>query len=183
VRALLAVVLWLLPLLAWGGGDPQVQVYRQDGRYWVQVDTTIAARPERVLAVLQDYGHLGRLDSSVLESRVLEQHPHGARVHVRLQGCALFFCTEMEEVLDYEASPDESRLTATIEAGGTGFRAGVMRWELEEAPGHRCRLRYRAELEPAFWVPPLLGTWMLKRFLRQRALDMTVSLDRWVSAR
>jgi hypothetical protein len=182
VHPLLAAGLWLLPLLAWGGDEPQVQVQRQEGRYWVRVDTVIAAPPERVLAVLQDYEHLGRLHKSVLDSRILEQHAGGARVRVRLEGCVLFFCTESEEVLDYEASPDGSRLTATIEPSEKGFRSGHMRWDLEAAPRRRSRLRYQAELEPAFWVPPVLGTWMLKRFLRQLALDMTVSLNRLVSS-
>ena len=181
MRLILAAGLWLLPLLAWGANEPQVQVQRQEGRYSVRVDTAIAAPPERVLAVLQDYEHLGRLHKSVLESRILEQHARGARVQVRLRGCVLFFCTEMEEVLDYDASPDGSWLTATIEPSDTGFRSGRMRWDLEEAPQHRSRLRYQAELEPAFWVPPLLGPWMLKRSLRQLALDMTASLNRLVS--
>jgi hypothetical protein len=44
------------------------------------------------------------------------------------------------------------------------FKYAVSEWLLEPA-GEGTNVTYKLELEPDFWVPPVLGPWLLKRTL------------------
>ncbi|MEA2079826.1 MAG: hypothetical protein U9P00_08215, partial [Pseudomonadota bacterium] len=46
----------------------------------------------------------------------------------------------------------------------------------QEAAG--TRILMRSELAPDFWIPPLLGPWLIKRELRAEALQTMHNLER-----
>jgi hypothetical protein len=44
--------------------------------------------------------------------------------------------------------------------------------------GSRTRLHYEATRVAAFWIPPLIGPWAIKRTLREQLESGIVSLER-----
>ena len=60
------------------------------------------------------------------------------------------------------------------------FRRGIYRWQLR-GENAATRMRFTAVLEPDFWVPPLIGPWMIKRKLLEEfgTLFTPATLLRW----
>ncbi len=175
MRYALLACLGLLPL-AVVGAEAQVEVSRDHDRYRVRVDAHIDAPPTEVLAQLQDYDHLSRLHKTVVESAILSREAHRARVVVRMQGCILFFCRVVTQTLDFHSDPDGRYMVAIMDPADSDFKYGRMRWDLQADAPSATRLRYQAEVVPDFWVPPLIGPWVIQRRLRGVALEMTEAL-------
>ena len=54
---------------------------------------------------------------------------------------------------------------------------GQARWRLENSSGD-TRLLFEARIRPAFWVPPLIGPWVIGRVLREEARSTCDGLER-----
>ena len=175
MRHLLLACLWLLPLAA-AATEAFVEVRRDDDRYLVNVDAHIDAPPARVLDQLQDFDHLSRLHRTVVESKVLARQEHRARVEVRMKGCILFFCRVVTQTLDFQTDPGGRYMVAVMDPEESDYKYGRMRWELALGSRDTTRLRYQADIIPDFWVPPLIGPWVIQRRLRSVALEMTEAL-------
>ena len=155
-----------------------MEVRRDGDRYRVTVDAHIEASPPQVLALIRDFDHLNRLHSSVVESETLSLEEHHAQVFVRMQGCILFFCRTVSQMLDFRSDPGGRYMVATMDPTQSDFKYGRMRWELQATARNTTRLRYQADMVPDFWVPPVIGPWVMKRRLRGVALEMTDALGR-----
>ena len=177
MRCLPLTWLWLLPV-AVAAEPAQVEVRQDEDRYRVTVDARIDAPPARVLALLRDFDHLNRLHSSVVESRILSLQENRARVFVRMRGCILFFCRTVTQMLDFRSDPQGRYMVATMDPAESDFKYGRMRWELQTTAQSTTRVRYQADLVPDFWVPPLIGPWVIKHRLRGVALEMVDALGR-----
>ncbi|MDJ0891018.1 MAG: SRPBCC family protein [Gammaproteobacteria bacterium] len=177
MRALLLAGLWLLPLAQVpAASEADVQVRRDRDRYRVIVHARIDAPPARVMSQLQDFDNLDRLHSSVVESRALSRQDTQARVHVRMQGCILFFCRIVTQTLDFQYDTQGRYMVAIMDPAESDYKYGRMRWELQLDAKDTTRLRYQADVVPDFWVPPLIGPWVIKRRLGSVALEMTEAL-------
>ncbi len=107
---------------------------------------------ERISPVYKDSGYAGHAaDGTPL-------------VYTVVHGCVLFFCRDMKRVsrlmveapnhIETDALPDRS-----------DFKYSRSEWTLK-AMGEGTEVTYRLTMEPKFGVPPLVGTWVLKkRFL------------------
>lgn len=135
-----------------------LEVEHADNAYRVRLQARIDAPPDRVRARLTDYDHLAELNPAILLSRL--QREEGRRiVHTRLQACVLFFCRNLDRYEQLvEERPDLIR-TRLLPRGH--FRAGEAVWRLQLAPGGTL-LRYQARMEPAFFIPPLIGPAMVR---------------------
>ena len=70
-------------------------------------------------------------------------------------------------------------LRARLLAQGGDFRAGSGRWVVGSCPAAplvSC-LRVRIELVPTFWVPPLIGPWVLRRKMEEEARRTSAGLE------
>jgi hypothetical protein len=56
------------------------------------------------------------------------------------------------------------------------FRHARELWQLQPHAGG-TRLTYQAEFEPAFFVPPLIGPWLIKARLRSELEDIAARLE------
>ncbi len=155
-----------------------MEVRRDGDRYRVNVDAHIDTSPAQVFALIRDFDHLNRLHKSVVESTILSVQENEARVFVRMQGCILFFCRTVTQMLDFRSDPQGRYMVATMDPAESDFKYGRMRWELQATARHTTHLRYQADLIPDFWVPPLIGPWVVKRRLLGVALEMTDALGR-----
>jgi hypothetical protein len=57
--------------------------------------------------------------------------------------------------------PDAHTIEASMVKGEGDFRSGEARWVLQEHEG-ATRLHFSHVFEPDFWVPPLIGPWMIE---------------------
>jgi hypothetical protein len=143
-----------------------LEVDRHRGRYELLADTHLAAPAEAIYEVLMDYddGGFGRISSVYKESDYLEPAEDGTPiVYTLMEGCVMFFCKSMRRVERLEAeAPHYIRTTALPEE--SDFKYSRSEWELESVEGG-TNVRYRLIMEPDFWVPPVVGPWVLKRTL------------------
>lgn len=173
-----------------------LKVKREGQRYFVASHARIDAPIEAVYNVLIDYDRLHELTSTFEETRVVEGAEDEAQrlVYLRARGCVAFFCKtivrydrlELERPRDIVAVAVPAP-TSSTEGDSESVAYSYSHWELsEEEDG--THVLYSMEMEPPFWVPPLVGPWAVKRKLasgagdaaqrvEQRALGLPVVLD------
>ncbi len=164
-RCLPLLALWFLASAAHAAEIRELDVQHEDGRYTVRFDVLLAAPIERLKYFLTDYDRYTDHFASIKESRVLSRTPPGTvRVRFKLRSCILFFCRSVIQVKDISEKPDGA-IEARIDPAASDFRDAVEHWRLTDERG-QTRLQYRAELTPTFYVPPLIGPWLIKRQIR-----------------
>lgn len=168
LASVLALVLALEPLDA---ADLEVvTVEREDERYVLHSETVLAATPAQLYALLTDYDAFTKFTSAFAESRNVEPDEEGRpRFYTRMEGCVLLFCVTFERHGHLELKPD-TLITAIVDPETSDFRYSVETWELIEQEGGTL-LVYDFEMEPDFWVPPIVGPFYIRRALRAGAVD------------
>ena len=143
-----------------------VEVKRNRDRYQVVADTHLAAPPSAISAILTDFDNdrYQQISDIYKESSYLPPDSDGTPlVYTRVEGCLLLFCRSMRRVERLEmVKPRFIRATAVPER--SDFKYSLAEWTLEPE-GDGTRVVYRMEMEPAFWLPPFVGPWFLKRTL------------------
>lgn len=161
----------------WAGEVLDVGVTRTDQRYAVDIDARFNAPMERLRVLLTDYPNLSRINDSIVRSTVLERvsaQQHKLRIEAHV--CAGIFCKDLVQVQDVSVLPDGSILATTL-APESDFRYGIARWQFwNEVNG--TRMRFHSEIEPAFWVPPIIGPWLIQRALQAETLKSVANLER-----
>lgn len=144
-----------------------IDIGRDGTVYSLYAETFLEASPESISNVLLDYERFGRISSVYKEYGYLDPLPDGTPVvFTRMEGCLLkIFCKSMTRVEKLEvAEPDHIRTVTLPER--SDFKRSISEWSLEaEADG--TRLTYSLEMEPDFFVPPIVGPLMLKRTLKR----------------
>ncbi len=149
----------------------------QANTYFVEVDALVEVPEQRVRELLTDYDNLGRVNAAIEESEILlTRGPGNYRVRTVTMACVFLFCKRIHQVQDVIESADGS-ITATVIPAQSDFRHGYARVNLWQEPGG-TRVLIRSEVEPDFWIPPIIGPWLIKRKLRSEALETVANLER-----
>ncbi|MGQ0502109.1 MAG: SRPBCC family protein [Panacagrimonas sp.] len=182
---------WPLLLAVTVGGEAlafellDIAVERADARYRVHMSVTLDASARAAYEVFSDVTQLPRINPAVLEARTLpEPVAAGQRVMTRVRVCISFFCRQLRQVQDMQFLPGATggEIRAEVIPERSDLRYGRASWSLEDC-GHRACLRFDAELEPDFWVPPLIGPWLIQRKLRGEAMETSAGIERLAQAR
>lgn len=154
----------------------ETRVTHDDGRYMVKFNVRIDADKATVRRHLTDYARYTRLSDSIRESRVIAIHsPDRARVAVTLDSCILVFCKTLRIVREVETRANGDLVTV-VDPKESDFRYAHERWQII-GDGTGTRLVYDAELVPSFYVPPLIGPWLIKYRIRQELWTMAERLE------
>jgi hypothetical protein len=156
-----------------------LDVTRQRGRYMLEAEARLAATPESIYAVLTDYddNRYSRISRAYKESRYLEPAADGTPlIYTRLEGCALWHCMSLErtERLETEAP---YHIKSIVLPESSNFKYSTSEWLLER-DGDDTKMIYKLEMEPDFFVPPIVGPWYLKRTLSQGGLRAVMRIER-----
>lgn len=176
--------LCLLALTADASQLLRLDVSQDRGVYEIHVEMEFDAPAEYIRYLLTDFENLERLNASITSSEILASlQPDVVRVRTEISNCLLFFCMKLKKVED--VSEDASgRIITVIDPDSSTFRNGVASWEIN-GHGNRSRVVHHARLEPDLWVPPWIGTAILKDALRreirasfENIVDMSRRCDR-----
>lgn len=164
-RAAVALVGAALCGALFAGEVLRTELSHSDGRFTVAFDVRIHGDYARVRRVLTDYAQYTKHFDSILESKVLKTNAAGERVKFRVQSCVLFFCKTVTAVKDIVTDADGT-IHAVTDPKVSDFQSADERWRITR-DGNATRLRYNAEIVPAFYSPPFIGPWLVKRHIRR----------------
>lgn len=159
---------------ALGASFERAEVTHEAGRYRLRFVVDLAAATPAVRALLTDYDHLDRLSAHIIESQRLTAGG-GSRVRIVLEACVLVFCKTVRRVMAVETRANGDILTLADPAHSDFHHAREI-WQVN--PSDRgTRLVYEAEFEPSFFVPPLIGPWLIKSRLRGALEEIATRLE------
>ncbi len=166
----LAVSVALAALPARGADLLDVSVEKEGERYTMASRTYFEAPPEAVFEVLSDYDRFERISSIFEDVRFIAPASDGTpRAFTLMKGCVLFFCKTIERIEELHFTP-HSRIVAEVEPEHSDFAYGRTEWRFIPS-GSGTEVHYRMEMEPGFWVPPLIGPYIMKRSFRSDAVE------------
>ena len=178
-----------LPLLLWlvlgcqavhAGKVLLAQVEHDRGLYRIELDMHLDAGKGHVWRLLTDYDNYGQLNDAVQESEILGEQGAGRyRVRTVTRACVYFFCKTVRQVQDVAEIPGRY-ISASVLPAMSDFRHGVARVYLWPE-GSGTRVRILAEVEPDFWIPPVIGPWLISRKLHSEALETLRNVERLAS--
>jgi hypothetical protein len=128
----------------------------------------------RTWQVLTDYGRMAEYVHSLEVSRVVSRERNSAVVEQKGEARVLFFSYPINVRLAVTEHPYE-RVESRAIAGN--FREMRGAYVLEAREG-RIKLRYTGRLVPDFFIPPLIGTLVLRRNVEETFRAMVEEIER-----
>jgi hypothetical protein len=160
------------------GKIAEVEVFEHGGAFKIKAVAVIGAPASYVREVLTDYMHIYRLNPSIIESGVLEQHEDGAvSVRTRVIGCAAYFCNELERVEKVQVLPSGD-IQAEIVPEKSQFRSGQTFWSIKNLGEDSCEVTYNSDVEPDIYIPPVVGQFLIKKSIRQEIQVSFTNLEK-----
>ena len=154
----------------------ELQVSESEGFYRIELAMQMQAPAQYVRRVLTDYEHIYRLDPAIVDSEILPSPEDGAvRVRTRIDDCIGFFCMKIDRVEDVRELEHGGLLATTVPTPGS-FRSGFAEWQIR-ARGWRTEVIYQAQMEPDFFIPPVIGSYFIKQKLRKNTLASLARIE------
>lgn len=173
----LVLCLLLVPLQAGGGEILESSIAVHDARYRVSVTARIDAPPRAVYDTITDYPGLPEVTPAIRSVEVLQVlGPGRHRIETITVACILIFCKEVRQVQDVEQR-DAWRIEAVTLPAVSDFKSGLAHWRLVPVEGG-TELHFTQLFEPDFWVPAMIGPWMIERLLLKEVRATTAYIER-----
>lgn len=154
---------------------------KRDGIYYATTEIWLDAAHDRVYEVLSDWDLSAQFTSLITDSRDLPPDETGKPgFYMRIKGCVLFFCRAFEREGWVEFEPI-TLIRAVADAERSDFELSDEIWHFE-TDGSGTRIRYEMEMKPKFWVPPIIGPYVLKKKIRDSGVEALERIERYVKA-
>lgn len=161
----------------------RLEITRVDSRFGMALSARLQVPLEDSYRVLGDFDQLPLINDAVEQVRLLDGAAPGAqRLYTRVRVCVWLFCTRLEQVQDMWpiVAGDARGYNAAVLPELSNLRFGNARWHLRDCDGQTC-LQFDAQLEPDFWVPPVIGPWAIARAMRREAIATAEGIERRAS--
>ena len=164
--------------LASAGEVENINASHRDGTYFLELDATVSANQELVYRIATDDENLEKLNDLLVESTLLSQPGDPVKIRRMVsQTCVLFFCFKASAVVQVKEINNRVIIT-TVDATQSDFDYGRTRWEITPNDEQTTRVHFQSELKPSFWIPPLIGPWVIKNKMRSEAKQTIEQLEK-----
>jgi carbon monoxide dehydrogenase subunit G len=159
-----------------GAAQTEVAVSRSDRKFVVHARTDVNADRETVWRVLTDYENYPAFVPGLRLSRIVHLQPR--RVEQIGEFGVFFFRKDVRSMLEIQEWPSTRILFRSL--GGD-----LKKLETEvtiSGTGSQQTIRYSSEIEPDFWVPPLIGTSIVRISIRGKLQAVSEEIERRAAA-
>lgn len=130
-----------------------------------------------LLALLTDYPRVSKANDSIQSVEVLPAPAADVtRLKAHLKICVWFYCRQLAQVQDMSLL-GTGHLQAVMLPEQSDYKYGLANWRMI-SEGQGSRLLFDVTVEPDFWVPPLIGPAIIKRKLKQEAVETVVGIEK-----
>lgn len=158
----------------------QLEITHDGARYRLALSARLDAPAAASYRSFSDFSLLPQINNAVEKVSILPGAAAGAtRVQTTVRVCVSFFCRRLQQVQDIRPlpGPQTMGLEAVVLPALSNLRYGHAIWQMSECGTQTC-LKFNAELEPDFWVPPLIGPWAIERAMRREAVQTAQGIER-----
>jgi ribosome-associated toxin RatA of RatAB toxin-antitoxin module len=154
----LAFPAWCYP------ADISLQAVRHGERFEVEAVADFEAEVPLAWEVLTDYDRLAEFIPGMQSSRIVSRSHDSVIVDQSGDARLLFFSFPIQVRLEIQEYPYRRIVSRAVDGN---FKEMVGAYTLEAA-GRRVLLRYSGSLTPAFSIPPLIGTILVRNTMEKR---------------
>jgi len=163
--SLLVTALLLFPGQSYSAELRDIQVERNDNYYRLISETWFDVSPEAIYLVFSNYDLFTKFTSAIAESRNVEPDDRGRpQFFSRMEGCVFLWCKSFVRngflVLD-----PFNEIIAISDPEISDFKLSRESWRMTPEDGGTL-LIYEFHMIPDFWVPPVIGPYLIKRALK-----------------
>lgn len=179
MRLLLAALACALAGTAQAAEVTHVEASRDGEHYRTVVQARLSVPPQAAFAVMRDWALLPRINPSVRRAELLAATGEAELLHTVVELCVAMLCKTLDQVQVMRARPVDGghELTAVVDPARSNLKSGRARWRFLPCGGATC-LSFEAELVPDFWVPPLIGPWLIRSTMARQARITIAGIER-----
>lgn len=164
------VALVLCASMALAGEIKELSVTENDGEYRLRIVSVLNAPPDYVHDVITDFEHGYRVNPSIVEAEILPTERDGVirlRNHSEHRVGPFFFSIDwVGDIVEL----DDGSIKATTLPEFSSFESGTSTWELRSIGEQRTWLLHDLSLTPDFFIPPIIGPQLMKKYMEKDAL-------------
>jgi len=145
--------------------------------YQLALEVILNAPSDDVHYVITDYVHIYRIDPSIVESDIMGKPDASVtRVRTLMNDCVLSFCRQILRVEDVREVGNDD-IYSVIVPQLSNVRSGTEHWQIRPI-GDKTRINYNLTFAPGFFVPPLVGNYIVEKKLQEEALICFNNIER-----
>ena len=169
-------ILATAPALSSGAELLDVSVELKNDRYRLYSETRFDVSQEAMFAVISDFAMFEHFTGAIVESKNLPNDDTGRPgFYTRMEGCVLMWCKSFIREGYVLLSP-VAEIIAVANPDVSDFKFSRERWQMVP-DGDGIILIYDFEMEPDFWVPPVIGPYMIQRTLKGGAERAVIRIE------
>ncbi|MBS1270231.1 MAG: hypothetical protein MAG794_01186 [Gammaproteobacteria bacterium] len=143
------------------------RVDRVEDHYTVDFAVRLRGNSDRLRRIITDYPRFAMLSPTVTRSRIIDgRSGRDARIEITFRPCVfVFFCRTITKVSDAHIDEAAGRMVYVVVPNLSDFHEARETITLIDEPAgdhSRVRFVYFAVLKPSFFVPPLVGDWIIR---------------------
>jgi hypothetical protein len=148
------------------------EVVMDDRQYSIDMRAEANVDITTLLTVLRDYDLYTTLSPSIIESRLVSEEDDALRLMLVMRPCIFGFCRNLIKVTDITWLNEKSVRYRGVPGAGH-FEMSVETITVSGNPDQPSAaiFLYRAELVPAFFIPPVIGNWLISRQIQKELLS------------
>ena len=147
-----------------------VNVERSSGTYMMHSKVRFNVVLEQLYDTMTDWDLSTQYSSVVVESRNTGPDELGRPgFYSKTRACLAFFCKSVERAGYVELELNQI-IRAVADPASSDFHVSTELWQFVR-DGEGTILSYTLEMRPKFWVPPIVGPYLIKRKLRTDGID------------
>ncbi|NKB36402.1 MAG: hypothetical protein GKR93_04425 [Gammaproteobacteria bacterium] len=169
MREVAGLIVLLFALTSVSAGEIEsVDVKHHQGVYTLDLSVVLSSGFQAVYDILIDHEDLHRISDVLVETNLItEPGSPSKRRRLVTETCILFFCFAAVMVEDVRITDD--RIATKIIPLLSDYRSGQTIWQIAPGGDDSSRVNLHVELEPAFWVPPVIGPYVMKKKMESEA--------------
>ena len=136
----------------------------------------IEAEVDTVYAILTDFDNLTSLNKAIKLSRLLKSDGKHHLVTIEAEGCVWFFCQEIIQT-QWVTERGNGYISAVTLPERSNLEYGRVLWHIRQEDEYTV-ISYRSDVVPKFFVPPLIGTYIMKNKMLEKAQQTIQNIER-----